>query len=164
MRTRVFIILACCTSLFGCGQDSAEPAAEMPTAAPAPPATTAPPAIVRKPSPPGAMVYIISPANGDEVQSPVTVVFGLAGIGVAPAGVDLPNTGHHHLLVDTELSNMGFPIPADAQNIHFGLGQTEATLELEPGEHVLRLALGDMLHIPHDPPLISEPVTIQVVE
>jgi len=161
MRTRVFITLACCIALFGCGQDSAEPAAEMPTAEPTP---TAPPAIVRKPSPPGAMVYIISPADGDEVQSPVTVVFGLTGLGVAPAGIDLPNTGHHHLLVDTELSNMGFPIPADAQNIHFGLGQTEATLELEPGEHVLRLALGDMLHIPHDPPLISEPVTIQVVE
>ena len=110
------------------------------------------------------MVYIISPADGDQVQSPVTVVFGLAGAGVAPAGIDLPNTGHHHLLVDAELANMGLPIPADAQHIHFGLGQTETTVELAPGQHVLRLALGDQLHVPHDPPLISEPVTIQVVE
>ncbi|MFL2546566.1 MAG: DUF4399 domain-containing protein [Candidatus Rariloculaceae bacterium] len=165
MRTRVFLTLTSCLALFGCGQDGGEPAAEMPTAAPAPaPAPAAPPAIQRKPSPDGAIVYIISPEDGDVVQSPVTVVFGLAGLGVAPAGIDLPNTGHHHLLVDTELANMGLPIPADAQNIHFGLGQTEATVELEAGEHVLRLALGDMLHVPHDPPLISEAVTIQVVQ
>jgi hypothetical protein len=91
-------------------------------------------------------------------------VFGLAGAGVAPAGIDLPNTGHHHLLVDVELTNMGLPIPADAQHIHFGAGQTETTIELAPGQHVLRLALGDQLHVPHDPPLISEPVTIQVVQ
>ena len=162
MPTRVLIILAFCLSLFGCGQNGGAPASETP--ATAPPATTAPPGIVRTPSPPGAMVYIISPTAGDEVQSPVTVIFGLKGIGVAPALIDFPDTGHHHLLVDTELSNLGFPIPADAQNIHFGLGQTEATIELEPGEHVLQLVLGDMLHIPHDPPLVSEPVTIQVIE
>jgi len=156
--------LSCCLSLFGCSQDGGEPATEAPAAAPAAPAPAAPPAFVRKSSPAGASVYIISPEDGAQVQSPVTVVFGLAGVGVAPAGIDLPNTGHHHLLVDTELGNMNLPIPADAQNIHFGTGLTETTLELAPGEHVLRLALGDNLHIPHDPPLISEPVTIQVVE
>ena len=164
MPTRMLMTLACCLSLFGCGQDGSEPATEMPAATPPTPAPAAPPAIARKASPAGAMAYIISPADGDEVQSPVTVVFGLVGAGVAPAGIDLPNTGHHHLLVDTELANMGLPIPADAQHIHFGAGQTETTIDLAPGQHVLRLALGDQLHIPHDPPLISAPVTIQVVE
>ena len=133
MPTRVFMTLACCLSLFGCGQNGGEPAAELPAAAPPAPAPTPPPAIVRKASPAGAMVYIISPADGDEVESPVTVVFGISGAGVAPAGIDLPNTGHHHLLVDTELTNMGSPIPADAQHIHFGGGQTETTIELAPG-------------------------------
>ncbi len=158
MRTRLLTTLVSCLWLFGCSQQAGEPAA---------PAVTEPapaPALPRNASPPGAMVYMISPADGDEVQSPVSVVFGLKGAGVAPAGVDLPNTGHHHLLIDAELATMGLPIPADAQHIHFGLGQTETTVELTPGEHVLRLALGDMLHIPHDPPLLSEPVTVQVVE
>jgi len=159
MRTRLLTILVCNLALYGCGQQAGEPAA--PAAAPAPAPA---PAIARKPSPAGAMVYIISPEDGAQVQSPVTVVFGLKGAGVAPAGIDLPNTGHHHLLVDTQLSNMGLPIPADAQHIHFGLGQTEASVELSPGEHALRLVLGDLLHIPHDPPLISEAITVQVVD
>jgi hypothetical protein len=120
--------------------------------------------MARKTSPPGAMVYFISPADGEEVRSPVTVVFGLKGAGVAPAGFDLPNTGHHHVIVDRELVSADTPIPADAQHIHFGLGQTETTLDLSPGEHVLRLVLGDYLHTPHDPPLISEPITVRVLE
>ncbi len=161
MLTRLLMILVCCPALFGCGQEATEPAAAVPAAAtqPAPAPTMA-----RKASPPGAMVYIISPADGEEVQSPVTIVFGLKGAGIAPAGVDLPNTGHHHLIVDRELANMDVPIAADAQHIHFGLGQTEAALELAPGEHVLRLVLGDYLHIPHEPPLISAPITVRVVE
>ena len=160
MPTRLFLTVACCLTLFGCGQEAREPAAEPPTAAqPAPAAATA-----RTASPPGAMVYIISPADGAEVRSPVTIVFGLKGAGVAPAGVDLPNTGHHHLIVDGELASMNAPIPADAQHIHFGLGQTETAVQLSPGEHVLRLALGDRLHLPHEPPLLSRPVTVRVVE
>ena len=163
MPTRLLTILACCLALIGCSQEAGEPATETPAAtAAAAPAPT--PTMARKASPPGAMVYIISPVDGAEVQSPVTVVFGIKGAGVAPAGIDLPNTGHHHLIVDSELASMATPIPADAQHIHFGGGQTEATVELSAGTHVLRLALGDYLHIPHDPPLLSAPVTVQVVE
>jgi len=162
MLTRSLMVLTCCLAVTGCSQEASEPASEAPaaaTAAPAPAAT-----MPRKTSPQGAMVYIISPENGEEVQSPVTVVFGIKGAGIAPAGIDLPNTGHHHLIVDSELASMATPIPADAQHIHFGGGQTEATVELSAGEHVLQLALGDYLHIPHDPPLLSDPVTVQVVE
>jgi len=162
MLTRSLMALTFCLAVTGCSQEASEPASEAPaaaTAAPAPAAT-----MPRKTSPQGAMVYIISPENGEEVQSPVTVVFGIKGAGIAPAGIDLPNTGHHHLIVDSELASMATPIPADAQHIHFGGGQTEATVELSAGEHVLQLALGDYLHIPHDPPLLSDPVTVQVVE
>ncbi len=159
MPTRLLMIPICCLALSACGQEAAEPASEAPAAAPA-----AAPTRARKASPPGAMVYIISPADGDEVRSPVAVVFGLKGAAVAPAGIDLPNTGHHHLIVDSELASMDAMIPADAQHIHFGLGQTEAAVELAPGEHVLRLVLGDYLHRPHEPPLISEPVTVRVLE
>ncbi len=161
MLTRLLMILVCCAALSGCGQEATEPAAGVPAAAPPPaPAAT----MARTASPPSAMVYIISPVDGEEVRSPVTIVFGLKGAGVAPAGVDLPNTGHHHLIVDRELVSMDTPIPTDTQHIHFGLGQTEAALELAPGEHVLRLVLGDYLHRPHEPPLISEPATLRVVE
>jgi len=160
MPTRLLITLICCLAVTGCSQEASEPASEAPAAAAPAPAPTMP----RKTSPQGAMVYIISPENGEEVQSPVTVVFGIKGAGIAPAGIDLPNTGHHHLIVDSELASMATPIPADAQHIHFGGGQTEATVELSAGEHVLQLALGDYLHIPHDPPLLSDPVTVQVVE
>lgn len=161
MPTRSLLILVVCLALVGCGQEATESASEVPAAVP----TSAPaPAMARKTSPPGAMVYFISPADGEEVRSPVTVVFGLKGAGVAPAGFDLPNTGHHHVIVDRELVSADTPIPADAQHIHFGLGQTETTLDLSPGEHVLRLVLGDYLHTPHDPPLISEPITVRVLE
>jgi hypothetical protein len=164
MSSRLLFCLAFSLTLFGCGQDNDEPATAAPETTPPPAAPSAPPAFVRKSVNDGARVYIVSPAYGAEVQSPVTVVFGLVGAGVAPAGIDLPNTGHHHLMVDTELANMDFPIPADAQHIHFGLGQTEASIELAPGEHTLQLVLGDTLHIPHDPPLASPSVMIQVVD
>ena len=112
---------------------------------------------------PAALVYIISPTDGEVVSSPVTVRFGLKGMGVAPAGVDRPNTGHHHLLVDVvELPAPGSPIPADDRHIHFGGGQTETTLELEPGEHTLQLIMGNQNHVPHDPPVVSERITITV--
>ncbi len=117
----------------------------------------------RTPSPAGAKVYVISPADGERVQSPVLVRFGLSGMGVAPASVGFPNTGHHHVLIDTELPPFDQPIPADAQHVHFGAGLTEVRLELPPGEHRLQLLLGDQAHVPHDPPVYSEPVTIVVV-
>lgn len=114
-------------------------------------------------SPEGAVVYIISPAHGEVVQDPVTVKFGLKGMGVAPAGVDKPKTGHHHLLVDVDrLPPPGSPLPADEHHKHFGGGQTETVVELSPGEHTLQLLLADMNHIPHDPAVLSEKITIVV--
>lgn len=107
--------------------------------------------------------YIISPAHGQVVTSPVLVQFGLDGYGVAPAGVAWEGTGHHHLLINVDsLPDRDKPIPTDDQHRHFGGGQTEALLDLEPGTYTLQLLLGDETHIPHDPPIKSEPITIQV--
>jgi hypothetical protein len=120
-------------------------------------------ALARTASPEGANLYIISPANGEVVTSPVTIKFGLKGMGVAPAGTDRENTGHHHLMIDvSSLPNLDIPLPADAQHVHFGGGQTETTIDLSPGRHTLQLILGDMSHIPHDPPVLSEKITITV--
>jgi hypothetical protein len=117
----------------------------------------------RTPSPEGARVYFISPQDGETVQSPITVRFGLQGMGVAPAGTDRANTGHHHLLIDlAELPATDQPLPADNNHVHFGGGQTETTIELAPGEHTLQLLLGDQTHIPHEPPVVSEKITITV--
>lgn len=109
-------------------------------------------------------LYFVTPANGAVVTSPVRVVFGLRGMGVAPAGVQRPGTGHHHLLINTPQPAAGQPIPADAQHVHFGGGQTETVLELEPGVHTLQLLLGDHNHIPHEPAVVSKPITITVTE
>ncbi|MGE0384877.1 MAG: DUF4399 domain-containing protein [Gammaproteobacteria bacterium] len=106
--------------------------------------------------------YIISPADGETVSNPVTVRFGLRHMGVAPAGVDMAGTGHHHLLIDVDPPPPGQPIPADEHHRHFGGGQTETVLQLAPGKHTLRLLMGDHLHRPADPPVLSAPVTITV--
>lgn len=118
--------------------------------------------IPRQASPEGARLYIITPEDGAVVSSPVTVRFGLSGMGVAPAGIDKEGTGHHHLIVDAPLPDPGMPVPADEQHIHFGGGQTETSVTLAPGEHTLQLVLGDFKHVPHDPPVVSEIVTITV--
>jgi Domain of unknown function (DUF4399) len=108
-------------------------------------------------------VYIISPAHGEVVSNPVQVRFGLRGMGVAPAGTDKANTGHHHLLIDVDqLPAMDQPVPSDANHRHFGKGQTEVELTLEPGKHTLQLLLGDMGHMPHSPAMVSEKITINV--
>lgn len=112
--------------------------------------------------PADAEVYFIEPADRAEVEGPVRVVFGLRGMGVAPAGVEAPRTGHHHLLIDAELEDPDAPIPSDERHRHFGAGQTETVLELEPGTYTLQLVLGDHLHRPHDPPVTSERITITV--
>jgi hypothetical protein len=116
------------------------------------------------PSPAGAKVYIINLKDGAEVTSPFLVQFGLSGMGIAPAGVEKPNTGHHHLLIDTKLTaeQMKEPIPADDTHKHFGGGQTEAMVTLSKGQHTLQLMLADWTHIPHAPPVMSEPITITV--
>jgi hypothetical protein len=121
-------------------------------------------AIAQTPAPPGAAVYFISPKDGDTVTSPFKVQFGLSGMGVAPAGVDKPKTGHHHLIIDTTLSpeELKQPIAADAQHVHFGGGQTETMLTLPPGKHTLQLVLGDWSHIPFDPPIMSPVITVTV--
>lgn len=116
----------------------------------------------RTPSPAGAEVYFIAPQDGATVSSPVTVKFGLKGMGVAPAGIVFDNSGHHHLIVDAELPPLGAPIPTDAQHVHFGKGQSETTLELKPGKHTLQLLLGDFAHTPHDPAVASKKITITV--
>ena len=137
----------------------ASASAILPAAAQAPAA----PAMARTPSPAGAKLYIVSPANGAKVKSPVTVVFGLAGMGVAPAGVKFDNAGHHHLLIDTDLpKDLGLPLPATDKVVHFGKGQTEASIALTPGTHTLQLLLGDHNHIPFDPVVTSAKITITV--
>ena len=119
--------------------------------------------LAQTPAPETARAYIVSPADGAVVSSPVTVVFGLEGMGVAPAGVDAANTGHHHLLIDVEeIPALDQPIPADEQHRHFGGGQTQTTIELSPGPHTLQLLLGDRLHVPHGNPVLSEKITITV--
>ena len=119
-------------------------------------------AMDKSPAPDGAKAYIVSPANGDTVTSPVTVVFGLSGMGVAPAGADIEHTGHHHLIIDAPLPNLDQPIPADDNYKHFGKGQTETTVELAPGTHTLQLLLGNFLHIPHESAVSSEVIEITV--
>ncbi len=116
----------------------------------------------RTPAPEGAEVYIISPENGATVSNPVTVIFGLEGMGVAPAGVEKEKTGHHHLVIDAELPSLNEPVPSDENYRHFGGGQTEVTVELAPGSHTLQLILGDHNHVPHDPPVVSEKISITV--
>ena len=109
-------------------------------------------------------VYFIAPQNGAKLHSPVTVKFGLKGMGIAPAGVKFDNTGHHHLLVDTDVSELKLdaPMPATDKIVHFGKGQTETTLTLTPGKHTLQLIFADQLHQSFDPPLTSKKITITV--
>jgi hypothetical protein len=115
-------------------------------------------------APPNASVYVISPKDGDTVTSPFKVQFGLTGMGVAPAGVDKPNTGHHHLIIDATLSpeELKEPIASDAKHVHFGGGQTETMVTLPPGKHTLQLVLGDWSHVPFNPPIVSAVVTVTV--
>ena len=121
------------------------------------------PVMKRTPAPEGAEVYFIAPADGATVGKSFVVRFGLKGMGVAPAGIQVDKTGHHHLLVDAaQLPAMDQPLPNDATHRHFGGGQTEVSLELPPGKHTLQLLLGDHLHVPHDPPVMSAKITVTV--
>ena len=136
--------------LVGCGREAKQAKAEMPQ-------------IGHSKAPAGAEVYFISPKDGDVVSSPVTVRFGLKGMGIAPAGTMKENTGHHHLLIDvTELPDMTKPLPMNDHIRHFGGGQTETQLELTPGTHTLQLLLADWMHIPHENPVMSKKITITV--
>ena len=115
--------------------------------------------------PAGAKVFFFEPKNGAEISGPVKVVMGVEGIEIAPAGTDKPDTGHHHILIDTDVptgEKALAPLPADDNIKHFGKGQTETTLTLAPGKHTLQLVVGDGNHIPYDPALASEKITITV--
>ncbi len=118
----------------------------------------------RTPAPADAQVYFIGLEDGATVNNPVTIAFGLSGMGIAPAGIDASDTGHHHLLinVDPETLDLSEGVPADDNHIHFGGGQTQVTRELPVGTHTLALVLADHAHVPHDPPIISEVITITV--
>jgi hypothetical protein len=122
------------------------------------------------PRPADADLYFVNLDDGDTVSAPVTIRFGLEGMGVAPAGVEVENTGHHHLMLDRPPLGEGqygedefeLPLPSNENHRHFGGGQTQVTLDLEPGQHSLQLVLADHGHVPHDPPLVSERITITV--
>ncbi|CAN7182010.1 DUF4399 domain-containing protein [Aquipseudomonas alcaligenes] len=117
----------------------------------------------RTPAPEGAKVYFIEPADGATVDKTFSVKFGLQGMGVAPAGVDSPATGHHHLLIDVDKEPaMNMPLPMTDNLKHFGKGQTETQVTLPPGKHTLQLLVGDKNHVPLDPPVISEKITVTV--
>jgi hypothetical protein len=118
----------------------------------------------RTPAPDNAYVYIGWPNDGEVLYArhPFRVWFGMRHMGVAPKGVDLPNTGHHHLLIDTDLPVLDEEIPSDRNHLHFGAGQTETMLELPPGRHTLQLLMGDHNHIPHDPPIFSRKISITI--
>ena len=109
-----------------------------------------------------ARVYFINLEDGDEVESPFLIQFGLSEMGIAPAGIDRENTGHHHLLINVKDLDFSKPIPASKNHIHFGGGQTESLVELPPGDYSLQLVLGDMTHTPHTPPIVSKQINITV--
>ena len=118
---------------------------------------------VNSTSPANAKVYFIAPVDGQTVSLNFTVKFGLNGMGVSPAGIEKKNTGHHHILIDTDtLPDLNTPLPATDKIKHFGGGQTETQLSLSPGKHTLQLVLGNHHHIPHSSPVISKKITILV--
>jgi len=118
----------------------------------------------RKPAPADARVYFVGLEDGSVIPPKATIHFGLVNMGVAPAGIDRPNTGHHHLLIDTKLPPLDEPIPNDFNHLHFGAGQTEAIVTLSPGRHTLQLLLGDENHVPHNPPIMSKPIRVYVAK
>jgi hypothetical protein len=152
-KSGLIAIVASLCILHGCGGDEA-------TTAPGVKPTTG--GIQRTESVPGAAVFIITPINGATVNSPVTVKFGISGMAVAVAGEPREGAGHHHLLVDAGLTDPNGTIPNSKNHLHFGKGQTETTLELAPGPHTLQLVLGDYMHMPHEPPVVSKLTVITV--
>ncbi len=120
--------------------------------------------VARTAAPADARVYFVGIKDGDRVAQNVTIHFGLVNMGVAPAGLANPNTGHHHLIIDAELATLDQPIPNDFKHLHFGAGQTEAPVTLPLGRHRLQLVLGDANHVPHDPPVMSAPIYVTVTK
>lgn len=156
-----FQTLILSTLILGVGACTEKPGQE-PTATVEPAAPPEPVTMQRTASAEGARVFFITPADGATVTNPIRVEFGIEGMDVVKAGVDQPHSGHHHLLIDTDLPELGLPIPADEHHVHFGDGRTATEISLAPGEHTLQMLLGDHLHIPHDPPLVSEVIRVTV--
>lgn len=150
-------------ALTACGNDNANDAPAPPPVAQSE-AAPVPVALPRTPAPAGARVYFIEPADGAQVSSPVRIEFGAEGVAIVKAGDNQAASGHHHLIVDADLPDPSLPIPASERYIHFGDGSTATELTLAPGEHTLTLLLGDHLHVPHDPPVRSETITIVVTD
>jgi hypothetical protein len=119
---------------------------------------------MRKPAPADAAVHFVGLQDGAVLPQQATIRFGLVGMGVAPAGIERPNTGHHHLLIDAKLPPLDLPIPNDFNHLHFGAGQTEAEVTLPLGTHTLQLILGDENHVPHNPPILSKPIKVTVTK
>ncbi|WP_236574288.1 DUF4399 domain-containing protein [Hydrogenophaga sp. PBL-H3] len=168
LMAATLLVLAGCASRDHAAMHAMHHGSSMSTAAPTAPAqiSASTPALSsgykKVASAPEAKVYFINLYNGATVSNPVKLVFGLSGMGVAPAGVEKAGTGHHHLLVDVAAVDANAPLPANDQYRHFGLGQTEASVELKPGTHTLQLIVADQNHIPHHPVVISERITITV--
>ena len=155
MGIRIFAAASIALLISACGQNQAARRADdavMSTADTLP----------RSTSPDGARVFFITPATGDTVSNPISIEFGIEGMIVVKAGDQQPRSGHHHLLIDTDLPDPGLPVPADEHHVHFGDGSSATEITLSAGEHTLLLLLGDYRHIPHDPPVVSNPLTIIV--
>ncbi|MDP3294104.1 MAG: DUF4399 domain-containing protein [Nevskia sp.] len=148
------VLLAACSK-----KEEAVPAVEPAAAAPE---AAAAPALTSSPAPEGAKVSFAELKDGAVVASPLLVKFAVEGIALAPAGAVEPASGHHHLVIDAELPPADAPIPADTNYLHFGKAQTEASIELTPGPHTLQLVYGNGLHVPFNPPLASEKITVNV--
>lgn len=154
---RGLLVLATAGVLGACGDEPREAPAADETAL-ADESTVMP----RTASPDGAAVFFVTPADGDIVSSPVVIEFGITGMAVAKAGEQQQDSGHHHLIIDTGLPDLDAPIPADKHYLHFGDASTSTELTLEPGQHTLQLLLGDHAHVPHEPPVLSDPIKITV--
>jgi hypothetical protein len=160
MKLRILLCSSLIATLVACGDKHSEDAAAKAEAEA--PAKAVSAGLQRTPSVDGASVFFITPADGDTVSNPISVEFGLEGMAVVKAGDMQPESGHHHLLIDTGMPNLDLPIPADGNHVHFGDGSTSTEITLEPGAHTLQLLLGDHLHIPHEPPVVSGVITITV--
>ena len=165
MYRKLFLLAASLVALSACSSETSAPTEETvadDAVEAVQEAESAPVALPRSESPEGGRVFFITPADGDTVQSPVAIEFGIENMEVAPAGQDTAYSGHHHLIINAELPAFDQPIPANDNYRHFGDGSTSVSVELEPGTYTLQMILGDYLHIPHDPPVYSDPITVTV--
>lgn len=163
MKPRHLLLSGLAIALSACGDktvDESTDVAAVPSAAAEASAESV--GLPRTGSAEGASVFFITPQDGSAVGNQIHIEFGISGMEVVKAGNNQPNSGHHHLLIDTGLPDVNLPIPADEHHIHFGDGSTVTEISLAPGEHTLQMLLGDHLHIPHEPPLVSEVITITV--